>query len=69
LNAAWPGAGVVSFGLVGAAAVLAAAQRAPFTAIVLLFDFTHCSPTIAAPAVVAVAGAVATRRVINRRHG
>ncbi|AHH94057.1 chloride channel protein [Kutzneria albida] len=64
---AWPGASPGSFAVVGAAAFLAAAQRMPLTAVVLIMEFTNASHDLLVPVLLAVAGAVATERLCGRR--
>lgn len=56
---AWPGTQVAAFALVGAAAFLSASMRAPFTALVLVLEFTQQGVQILVPALLALAGAVA----------
>lgn len=63
----WSGGAVTAFALVGAAAVLAATQQAPLTAIVLVIEFTHTGQALIVPIVVAVALAVGVERVIAHR--
>ena len=62
----WPGAAPAACALVGAAALLAVTQRAPLTATVLAFEFTHAQWTLLAPVLLAVALAVATSRLFDR---
>jgi H+/Cl- antiporter ClcA len=52
--------------LLGAAAFLAVAQRAPCTAVVLTLDFTHAPLSFAAPVACAVAAAKVTEHVLRR---
>ncbi|WP_258368557.1 chloride channel protein [Curtobacterium sp. MCBD17_013] len=64
----WPGSGLAAFAFIGAAAFLATTMRAPFTALVLVVEFTGQGPTILIPALLAVAGAVAVGYVLGRRR-
>ncbi|MET3805103.1 H+/Cl- antiporter ClcA [Nakamurella sp. UYEF19] len=54
----WPGTPVAAFAMIGAAAVLAAAQRAPLCAIVLVLEFTQTGLTLLLPLGIAVGGAM-----------
>jgi H+/Cl- antiporter ClcA len=60
----WPGSPVGAFAVVGAAAVLACSQRAPLTATVLALEFTHSSPVLLVPVVLAVGGALAVDHLL-----
>ena len=62
----WPGAAPAACSLAGAAALLAVTQRAPLTATVLSFEFTHADWSLLAPVLFAVALAVATGRLLDR---
>lgn len=62
----WPGAGLAPFAFVGAAAFLAATMRAPFTAVVLVTEFTGQGAEILIPALLAVSGSVAVGYLIGR---
>jgi H+/Cl- antiporter ClcA len=64
----WPGSGLAAFAFVGAAAFLATTMRAPFTALVLVVEFTGQGPTILVPSLLAVAGAVAVGYLLGRRR-
>ncbi|MFZ7086882.1 chloride channel protein [Curtobacterium sp. RRHDQ10] len=64
----WPGSGLAAFAFVGAAAFLATTLRAPFTALVLVVEFTGQGPTILIPTLLAVSGAVAVGYVLGRRR-
>lgn len=64
----WPGSGLAAFAFIGAAAFLATTMRAPFTALVLVVEFTGQGPTILIPALLAVSGAVAVGYVLGRRR-
>jgi H+/Cl- antiporter ClcA len=67
-NQLWPGTPVAAFVLVGAAAFLASSIRAPVTALVLMFEFTNQQFGLLIPAMLAVAGAAAAARVLERRQ-
>ncbi|MGN8051198.1 chloride channel protein [Curtobacterium sp. 22159] len=66
----WPadGPGLAAFAFVGAAAFLATTMRAPFTALVLVVEFTQQGTDILVPSLLAVAGAVAVAHVLARRR-
>jgi len=64
----WPGSSVAAFAIVGAAALLAASQKAPLMALAIVFELTDASPEFLAPLGVAVAGAVLTRRIFEHRE-
>ena len=64
----WPGSGLVAFAFVGAAAFLATTMRAPFTALVLVIEFTGQGPAVLIPSLLAVSGAVAVGYVLGRRR-
>jgi len=66
----WPadGPGVAAFAFVGAAAFLATTMRAPFTALVLVVEFTEQGTDVLVPAALAVAGSVAVGYVLARRR-
>ena len=59
-NGLWPGSPLGAFALIGATAFLAAAQKMPLTAIVLMFEFTGINIHFLIPLVFAVAGSVTT---------
>ncbi|MGN6606580.1 MAG: chloride channel protein [Jatrophihabitans sp.] len=59
----WP-ADAAALAVAGAAGVLASAQRAPITAVVLTLDFTHAPVAMAAPIVLCTATAVVAARLI-----
>ena len=61
-----PGAAVSDYAMVGAAAFLAVTLDGPVTAIVLVLEFTHTGPALLAPAVLAVAGAILSSRLLRR---
>jgi H+/Cl- antiporter ClcA len=62
----WPGSPVVAFAFIAAAAFLASSMRAPFTALILILEFTGQGPALLAPTMVAIAGAVAVTYLFNR---
>jgi H+/Cl- antiporter ClcA len=64
----WPGSGLAAFAFVGAAAFLASTMRAPFTALVLVVEFTNEGTQILIPALLAVSGAVAVGYFLGRRR-
>ncbi|TCL87048.1 CIC family chloride channel protein [Curtobacterium sp. PhB142] len=66
----WPadGPGLAAFAFVGAAAFLATTMRAPFTALVLVVEFTQEGTDILIPSLLAVSGAVAVGYVLARRR-
>jgi H+/Cl- antiporter ClcA len=57
-NLIWPGTSFNSYSIIGATAFLAAAQKMPITAIVLIFEFTHFQFGFVAPLLCAVAGSL-----------
>jgi H+/Cl- antiporter ClcA len=63
----WPGGDPTAFALVGAAALMAVTQRAPWTAIVLTSEFTHTGLVILGPIAVAVALARFGERTLRLR--
>ncbi len=62
----WPGSPVVAFAFIAAAAFLASSMRAPFTALILILEFTGQGPALLAPTMVAIAGSVAVAYLFNR---
>ncbi len=64
----WPGSPVAAFALVAAAAFLASSMRAPFTALILVFEFTGQGPALIAPTMIAIAGSVAVTYLLRRRR-
>ena len=66
----WPvdGSSLASFAFIGAAAFLATTMRAPFTALVLLVEFTEQGTEILIPALLAITGSVAVGFVLARRR-
>jgi CIC family chloride channel protein len=63
---AWPGGPVAAFAFVAAAAFLASTMRAPFTAIVLVIEFTNQGPALLVPTMLCVAGAVTVSYLTTR---
>jgi H+/Cl- antiporter ClcA len=63
---AWPGGPVAAFAFLAAAAFLASTMRAPFTAVVLLLEFTHQGPALLVPTMLCVAGAVTVSYLFTR---
>lgn len=63
---AWPGGPVAAFAFVAAAAFLASTMRAPFTAIVLVIEFTNHGPALLVPTMLCVAGAVTVSYLLTR---
>ncbi|PZF08993.1 chloride channel protein [Curtobacterium sp. MCPF17_011] len=66
----WPvdGGSIASFAFIGAAAFLATTMRAPFTALVLVVEFTQQGTDILIPSLLAVSGSVAVGYVLARRR-
>ena len=62
----WPGGPVAAFAFVAAAAFLASTMRAPFTAIVLVIEFTNQGPALLVPTMLCVAGAVTVSYLLAR---
>ncbi|MGL5743365.1 MAG: chloride channel protein [Legionella sp.] len=56
----WPGMSISAFAVIGSAAFLAAAQKMPITAIVLIIEFTGINFSFFIPILFAVAGSVST---------
>ncbi len=67
-RAAWPGEPLGAFAVVGASAFLAASMRMPLTAIVLVVEFTRVGHDVLIPMLIAVVGAVAVFRLLERRR-
>ncbi|MHC5794851.1 chloride channel protein [Lacisediminihabitans sp. FW035] len=65
---AWPGGTVAAFAFVAAAAFLASTMRAPFTAIVLVVEFTNQGPALLVPTMLCVGGAVTVSYLLARRR-
>lgn len=63
----WPGTPAAAFAFVAGAAFLASSLRAPFTAVILVVEFTGQGPVILLPTIVAVAGAIAVTHYFGRR--
>jgi H+/Cl- antiporter ClcA len=63
---AWPGGPVAAFAFVAAAAFLASTMRAPFTAVVLVIEFTNQGPALLVPTMLCVAGAVTVSYLLTR---
>jgi H+/Cl- antiporter ClcA len=66
-NLVWPNALLGAYAIVGAAAFLAAAQKMPITAIILLFEFTRINFNFLIPILIAVAGSVSMFSLCSRR--
>ena len=66
----WPadGPSLAAFAFIGAAAFLATTMRAPFTALVLVVEFTQQGTDILVPSILAVSGSVAVGYVLARRR-
>ncbi|GAA3336757.1 chloride channel protein [Curtobacterium pusillum] len=66
----WPtdGPSLTAFAFIGAAAFLATTMRAPFTALVLVVEFTQQGTDILIPSLLAVSGSVAVGYVLARRR-
>lgn len=62
----WPGALLSTFAIVGATAFLASAQKMPFTAIILIFEFTRVNFSFLIPIILAVLGAYYAANYWNR---
>ena len=58
-NLLWPGTSLSAFAIIGAVAFLAAAQKMPITAIVLIFELTRIKFNFLIPIMFAVSGSVA----------
>jgi H+/Cl- antiporter ClcA len=63
-NHVWPGLSPGAFAIIGAAAFLSASMQMPITATVLVLEFTHVNHDLAIPMLLAVAGSVATLRLL-----
>ncbi|WP_291525369.1 chloride channel protein [Branchiibius sp. NY16-3462-2] len=63
-----PGTVITTYALIGAAAFLAAAQRMPATAILLVFELTRMDAALLGPTMVAAAGSAAIERAIDNRR-
>jgi H+/Cl- antiporter ClcA len=62
-NMVWPNPQLGAYAIIGAAAFLAAAQKMPITAIVLIFEFTRIHFNFLIPILFAVTGAVGVSRL------
>lgn len=62
-----PGTVITTYALIGAAAFLAAAQRMPATAIMLVFELTRMDAALLGPTMLAAAGSAVIKRAIDRR--
>lgn len=65
---AWPGVPLGAFAIVGAAAFLATSMRLPFTAIVLVMEFTQVNHNFAVPIALAVGAALGTAMLCHQRR-
>jgi H+/Cl- antiporter ClcA len=63
----WPAGSIAGFALIGAAAVLAATQQAPLTALILVLELTHTGVQLLVPMAIAVTVAVGTERLLGGR--
>jgi H+/Cl- antiporter ClcA len=63
---AWPGTPLAAFALIAAAAFLGTSMRAPFTAIVLVLEFTGQGVDLLLPIILAVGGSVAVAWMLRR---
>ncbi|WP_166804594.1 chloride channel protein [Cryobacterium algoritolerans] len=64
----WPGIPPAAFAFIAAARFLAAAMRAPLTALVLVLEFTHEGPSLVIPMLLATSGAVLVAYLLGRRR-
>ncbi len=64
----WPGTAVAAFAFIGAAVFLGTSMHAPFTALVLLLEFTHQGSSVLVPTVLAIGGATAVVTWLRRRE-
>lgn len=64
----WPGSPIAAFAFVAAAAFLATSMRAPFTALILILEFTGQGPALIAPTMIAIAGSLAVSYLLRRRR-
>lgn len=62
-NLIWPGSPLGAFAIIGAAAFLAASQKMPLTAVILIFEFTRVNLNFIFPIIFAVAGAISICRL------
>lgn len=63
----WPGSPAGSFALIGAGAMLASSTKAPVSSVVLMVELTHRVDSMIVPAMAAIAGAILTTRVFEKR--
>lgn len=64
-NLLWPGAPLGAYAIIGAAAFLGTSVHLPFTAIVLVMEFTQVNHNFVVPIALALAGALATARLLD----
>jgi H+/Cl- antiporter ClcA len=64
----WPGAPLVEYAVVGAAALLAVTLHAPVTAVILTLEFVGTAQALLVPMLVGVALAAGTASVLRRRR-
>ncbi|WP_272898620.1 chloride channel protein [Subtercola vilae] len=64
----WPGTPVAAFAFIAAAAFLASSMRAPFTALILMIEFTGQGPALLVPTMLAIAGSVTVGYIMTRRR-
>jgi H+/Cl- antiporter ClcA len=67
-NLLWPGTSLAAFAFVAAAAFLGASLRAPFTALILVVEFTGQGTPLLVPSMIAIAGSVAVVYGLGRRR-
>lgn len=67
-NYVWPGISLSAFAVVGGTAFLAAAQKMPITAIVLMIEFTGINFSFFIPILLSVAGSVSMFHYCATRH-
>ena len=65
-NLVWPGTSLNAFAVIGATAFLAAAQKMPLTAIVLIFEFTQIDFRFLVPILFAVTGSIFVFHLFTR---
>lgn len=61
----WPGTPMGAFAIVGATAFLASSMKMPVTALVLMVEFTRVDHDFIVPMLCAVAGSIATNRLLE----
>lgn len=64
-NTVWPNPQLGAYAIIGAAAFLAAAQKMPVTAVVLIIEFTHINFNFLVPILFAVTGAMGMSRLCS----